>query len=86
MAEPKEQSGWRAQTDLFGHGQALWVGDGGELLLLQLVYGVLIVPQIQLSAHQDEGGARTVVPDLWVPLQRPGESRHQTANAAQAEG
>lgn len=39
------------RTDLFGHGQALGVGDRGELLLPELLDGVLIVPQIQLGAH-----------------------------------
>ena len=38
-------------TDLFGHGQALGVGDRGEFLLPELLDGVLIVPQIQLGAH-----------------------------------
>lgn len=55
-------------TNLFGHGQALGVGDGGEFLLLQLLDGVLVVSQIQLGAHQDDGGVGAVVSHLWVPL------------------
>ena len=57
-------------TDLFGHGQALGVGDGGQLLLLQLLNGVLVIPQVQLGAHQDDGCVGAVVTHLRVPLDR----------------
>ena len=38
-------------TYLLGHGQALGVGDGVQLLLLQLLNGVLVIPQVELGAH-----------------------------------
>lgn len=59
-----------AITDLFGHGQSLGVGDGREFLLLQLLYGVLLIPQVQLGSHQDDGSVGTVMSHLRVPLQR----------------
>lgn len=55
-------------TDFFGHGQALRVDDGGEFLLLQLLDGVLVVSEVQLGAHQDDGSVGAVVSDLRVPL------------------
>lgn len=55
-------------TYFFGHGQALGVDDGGEFLLLQLLDGVLVVSQVQLGAHQDDGSVGAVVSDLRVPL------------------
>lgn len=59
-------------TDFFGHGQALRVDDGGEFLLLQLLDSVLVVSEIQLGAHQDDGSVGAVVSDLRVPLRREG--------------
>lgn len=69
-----------AHTDLFGHGQALRIGDGSELLLLQLLNGVLVVSQIQLGSHQDDGSGRTVVSHFWVPLNTQDISRLITGN------
>lgn len=57
-------------TDLFCHGKALWVGDGSQLLLLQLFNRVLVIPQIEFGAHEDDGGVGTVVPHFRVPLKR----------------
>lgn len=55
-------------TDLPGHGQALRVGDRGELLVPQPLDGVLVISQIQLGAHQDDGCVGAVVSHLGVPL------------------
>ncbi len=55
-------------TDLFGHGQALRVGDGGELLLLQFLNGVLVISQIKLGSYQDDWSVWTVVSHFWIPL------------------
>ena len=60
---------WEYPTYLLGQCKALWVSDGSQLLLLQLLDGVLLVPQIQLGAHQDDGGGGAVVPHLGVPLE-----------------
>ena len=62
-------------TYLLGHGQALGVGDGVQLLLLQLLNGVLVIPQIELGAHQDDGRVGAVVANLWVPLKERGRER-----------
>lgn len=56
-------------TNLLGHGQSLGVRDWAEFLLLQLVYGVFVISQIQLGANQNDGGAGTMVSHLGVPLQ-----------------
>lgn len=55
-------------TNLSGHGQALRVGDRGELLVPQPLNGVLVISQIQLGAHQDDGCVGAVVSHLRVPL------------------
>lgn len=55
-------------TNLSSHCQALWVGDGGELLVPQPLDGVLVISQIQLGAHQDDGCVGAVVSHLRVPL------------------
>lgn len=57
-------------TDLFCHGKALGVGDGRQLLLLQLLNRVLVIPEIEFGAHKNDGSVGTVVPHLRVPLQR----------------
>lgn len=57
-------------TDLFCHGKALGVGDGRQLLLLQLLNRVLVIPEIEFGAHENDGSVGTVVPHLRVPLQR----------------
>lgn len=59
-------------TNLSCHGQTLGVSDRGKLLVSQPLYGVLVVSQIQLSAHQDDGCVWAVVSNLRVPL------RHRT--------
>lgn len=55
-------------TYFFSHGQALRVDDGGEFLLLQFLDSVLVVSQVQLGAHQDDGRVGAVVSHLRVPL------------------
>lgn len=59
-----------AVTDLFGHRQSLWICNGGEFLLLQLLCGVLVISQIQLGTHQDDGSVGAMVSHLRVPLHR----------------
>ena len=56
-------------TDLSCHGQALRIGDGGQLLVSQPLNGVLVISQIQLGAHQDDGCVGAVVSHLRVPLE-----------------
>lgn len=60
--------GTRSLTDLSRHGQPLRVGDGGKLLVPQPLDGVLVISQIQLGAHQDDGCVGAVVSHLRVPL------------------
>lgn len=55
-------------TDLLSHGQTLWVGDGSQLLLLQFLNRVFVVPEIKFSPHQDDRGVGTVVSHFRVPL------------------
>ena len=65
------QSAWAwpsTLTNLPGHGQALRVRDGRQLLVPQPLYGVLVVPEVQLGAHQEDGRVGAVVPHFWVPL------------------
>ena len=57
-------------TNLFGHRQALGIGDRREFLLLQLLHSVLVISQIQLGAHKDDGSVGTMVSHLRVPLHR----------------
>jgi len=57
-------------TDLFGQGEAVRVGDGREFLFPQLVAGLLVFPQVQLGAHQNDGRVGTMVVHLAVPLHR----------------
>lgn len=56
-------------TNFSCHGQALRVSDRGELLVSQPLNGVLVISQIQLSAHQDDGCVGAVMSHLGVPLQ-----------------
>ena len=44
-------------------------GQGPLFVLGQLLHSVAVVPQIHLGAHQQEGCTRTVMGDLWNPLQ-----------------
>ena len=46
----------------------LRVGDGGQSLLLQLVDGLLVLPQVELGADQDDGDLGAVVAQLRVPF------------------
>ena len=55
-------------TYFFSHGQALRIDDGREFLLLQFLDSVLVVSQVQLGAHQDDGCVGAVVSHLRVPL------------------
>lgn len=54
---PQTEFRWSQQeprcshTDLFRHGEALWVGDGRQLLLLQLFDSVLVIPEIKFGTH-----------------------------------
>ena len=57
-------------TYILCQSQAVRIGDRWELLLLQLLNSVLLVPQIQLGAHQDDGRGGAVVTNLRVPLAR----------------
>lgn len=47
----------------------MWVGDWSQFLLFQLLDGLLLVPEIQLGANQDDGCRGAVVPHLRVPLE-----------------
>lgn len=69
-------------TDLFGHRQALGVGDRRELLLLQLLHGVFVISQIQLGPHQDDGRVGTMVSHLRVPLQEDHNSEQRTSDGS----
>lgn len=71
-------------TYFFGHGQALGVDDGGEFLLLQLLDGVLVVSQVQLGAHQDDGSVGAVVSDLRVPLKGGRRGRQRVRGQTEA--
>ena len=55
-------------TDLLGHRQALWVGDGRESLVSKLLIRLFVFAQIELGAHQDDGRVGTVMADLGEPL------------------
>lgn len=59
----------KLHTNILGQCQALWVGDRSQLLLLQLLNGVLVVSEVQLGTHQDDGRAGAVVPYLGEPLE-----------------
>jgi len=60
----------QAHTNFLGQSKALRICNGGQLLLLQLLDGVLVITKIQLCAHKDDGRARAVVPHLGEPLTR----------------
>ena len=49
-------------------GTNLWVSDGRQLFLLELLDGLLVLPQVQFGSHQNNGGVLTVVTHFWVPL------------------
>lgn len=57
-------------TYFLRHGQALRVDNGRQFLLLELLDGVLVVPQVEFGAHQNDGGVGAVVSHLRVPLVR----------------
>ncbi len=63
-----ERTPWALLTYLLSQSQALRVGDWCQLLFLQLLNGIFLVPQIQLGAHQDDGCGGAVVANLRVPL------------------
>lgn len=64
-------------TYLLSQSQALRVGDWRQLLFLQLLNGVLLIPQIQLGAYQDDGCGGAVVANLGVPLAQDGVKSKQ---------
>lgn len=69
--------GTHGLTDLSRHGKALWISDRGELLVPQPLDGVLVVAEIQLGAHQNDGRVGTVVPHLGIPLSHRGQHIHK---------
>lgn len=66
------QQSWAssALTNLFSHSQSLGICNGSEFLLFQLLYSVLVISQIQLGTHKDDGSVGTMVSHLRVPLHR----------------
>lgn len=70
LQPPAPLSEFEPHTNILGQCQALRVGDGSQLLLLQLLDGVLVISKVQLGTHQDDGGAGAVVPYLREPLER----------------
>ena len=46
----------------------LWIVDWTEAFLLEFLSGLLVVPQVEFSPHQDDGSVGTVVAHLRVPL------------------
>ena len=48
----------------FDQDQDLRIGDGGKPLLLELVDGLLVLPQVELGAHKNDRDLGAVVPHL----------------------
>lgn len=46
----------------------LRVCDWGQLLVLQLLNGFLVFSQVQFSANKNDGGTRTMMSHLRIPL------------------
>ena len=46
----------------------LRICDGREPFLLQLLDRLLVLPQVEFGADEDDGDVGTVVPHLWVPF------------------
>ena len=46
----------------------MWICNGRQPLVFQLLDGLLVLSQVQLGAHQDDGHVGAVVADLRVPL------------------
>ena len=46
----------------------LWICDGCQPFLLQLLDSLLVLPQVKFGAHEDDGHVGAVVPHLRVPL------------------
>ena len=57
-------------TDLLCQSQPLRVGDGRQLLFLQLLNSVLLIPQIELGPNQDDGCGGAVVANFGEPLMK----------------
>ena len=55
-------------ADLVGLGLGLLLGDGGLVLLGELLDGLLVAAEIDLGANKDDGGGGAVVADLRHPL------------------
>merc|ERR1719373_1248317 len=47
---------------IFCHCQTLWVSNWGKSLLFQLVNGLLVLPQIEFGANQNDWDLGTMVP------------------------
>lgn len=56
------------RTNLLGHAQALWIGDGRELTFLELLNGACILAQVQLGPDQNDGRIRAMVIHLGKPF------------------
>lgn len=59
----------QTHTYFLGQSKTLRIRYGGELLLFQLLNGVLVITEIQLCPHQDDGSVWAVVPHLGEPLE-----------------
>ena len=46
----------------------LWIGDWRELFFIQLLDHILVLPQVKLCPHEDDGHIGTVVTHLWMPF------------------
>jgi hypothetical protein len=57
------------RTDLFGHLRSLRIRHRCEPSLAQPLEGQGVVSQIQLGPDEDHRYARSMVRDLWVPLE-----------------
>ena len=46
----------------------LWIGDWCELFFIQPLDRLLVLPQVNLCPHKDDGLIGTVVTHLWIPF------------------
>lgn len=56
------------RLDLFGNHDCLLILNGRHFLLSERLLGVLVISQIELCANKDDGHARRMMVNLWVPL------------------
>lgn len=54
--------------DVLGSSESFIIGDGLHSLLTQALDGVLVLPQIELGADEDDRDVGGMVTDLGVPL------------------